>query len=377
MTTLDISSIRKNIPFLADFKFFNHAAISPLSDSVKQAILIGSDMQGIGRAIYSERVDVEYEHGKELIARLVGSDKSRISYIQNTSIGMSIISLGINFEPGDNIVIPELEFPSNVLPWIQLESKGVEIRKVSSKNGKVTAEMLFHAVDRKTKIVALSEVQYYCGYKVNLEKISSLCKKNDALFIVDGTQSVGAFDINVEECGIDVLVVAAHKWYMGPVGTGFMAFSENAFNKITPKIVGWMSVQKPFEFNRILDFNANGNRFEPGSENMVGLYGLIQRTRDIHNIGIKNIEKRINYLIEYTITHLKNKNIKLKYQYPIFERSGILLLDLGNCDSNRVYETLSHEKFITSLRSGYLRISPHYHNTTDEIDELIEILPSM
>ncbi|VVO54097.1 putative cysteine desulfurase [Pseudomonas fluorescens] len=361
------------MPFLADYRFFNHAAISPISLSVKKAILKGSDIQVFSRAVSSVEVDKDYREGRESIARLVGAHPDRVAFIQNTSIGMSMVALGLNVKPGQNVVVPDLEFPSNFLPWIQLEQQDVEVRRVAAIDGKITADALKSVVDHNTCAVALSHVQFYNGYRVDLGSIAEICLQHDALLIVDGTQSVGAIDINVELSGVDVLVVASHKWMMGPVGTGFMSFSARAFDRIKPKLVGWLSVKDPFLFNRTLDFAGDGQRFEPGSENLVGLYGLMQRVGDIHASGIKRIEARVRYLVDYLIETAHSAGLVWSNEFDLVHRSGIVFIKNESVKAEALHQALIDNKVIASVRNGGIRLSPHYHNTTDEIDYLISV----
>lgn len=369
----EISFAREDMPFLAEYKFFNHAAIAPVSLSVKKAIVKAADIQVFTRAVSSNEVDKEYLDCRKAISQLVGAHPERVAFIQNTSIGMSIVALGLNLKSGQNVVVPDMEFPSNFLPWIQLEQQGIEIRRVATVDGKITADLLKNAIDRNTCAVALSHVQFYNGYRVALEPIADLCQKYDALLVVDGTQSIGAIELDVETSGVDVLVVASHKWLMGPVGTGFMSFSARAFDRIQPKLIGWLSVKDPFIFSRTLDFAENGQRFEPGSENLIGLYGLAQRIRDINTLKIKRIEDRLSYLVGHLIESAQSAGLVWENDFGLAHRSGLVFINSERAKEIALYDAFSDNRIITSIRSGGVRISPHYHNTVDEIDYLISI----
>ncbi len=369
-----VTSWREDTPFLRTCTFLNHAAIAPISLSVQRAMMRGTDNMLTRMALSSNEAHAEYARGRALAAALVGARAGQIAYVQNTSIGMSMIALGIDAAPGDNIVVPAMDFPSNFLPWIQLEANGVELRRVVPADGRVTADLLRAYIDDKTRVVALSHVQYYNGYKVDLPPIAALCHRANALLVVDGTQSIGAMSLNVSDADIDVLVVAAHKWLMGPVGAGFMAISDRAMNTVQPRLVGWLSVKEPYAFNRTLDFLDTAERFEPGSENCAGIYGLSQRLATIQDIGIERIERRLLSLIRHLFEGLAANDLEPVLHLAESERSGIVLIKPPSSDPQRIHQRLTKQGIITSLRGGAIRVSPHYHNTAEELDSLLDVL---
>ncbi len=369
-----VEAARRDIPFLKGRIFLNHAAISPIPRSVQQAMLRATELHVEVLAASEVSAHAEYSRGRSLGEALVGAQQGHVAYVQNTSIGMSMIAAGVDWKMGDNVVVPSMEFPSNLLTWLQLEAKGVEVRRVDVVDGKVTVDALRPFVDAKTRVVALSHVQYYNGYRVTLAPIGELCRSHNALLIVDGTQSIGALALDVGTCGVDVLVVASHKWMLGPVGTGFMAFSPRAMERIRPALVGWLSVREPFAFHRTLDFLETAERFEPGSENSVGIFGLTQRFETITDIGMRAIEARVLALGDF----LRDKAIRagLEVMNPLeaHERSGIVLLrDPSRC-AQATYETLKGNHVLTSVRSGAIRVSPHFHNTFDEIEQAVDLM---
>ena len=189
-----------------------------------------------------------YDRGRALAAKLVGSSAQSIAYVQNTSHGLSLVALGVDWQAGDNLVVCAEEFPSNYLCWVQLAERGVEIRRVSALDGRLEMDVFRQAMDERTRVVAVSHVQFHSGFRVDLAALGDICTKSSALLVVDGTQSIGAISLDVSTTGTDVLVVSAHKWLMGPRGIGFAKFSERALNRVTPAIVGWMSVNDPLRF---------------------------------------------------------------------------------------------------------------------------------
>ena len=195
-----------------------------------------------------------YDRGRAPATKLVGSSAQSIAYVQNTSHGLSLVALGVDWQAGDNLVVCAEDIPSNYLCWVQLAERGVEIRRVSALDGRLRDGHFSASDDERTRVVAVSHVQFHSGFRVDLAALGDICTKSSALLVVDGTQSIGAISLDVSTTGTDVLVVSAHKWLLGPRGIGFASFSERALNRVTPAIVGWMSVNDPFAFNRTLDY---------------------------------------------------------------------------------------------------------------------------
>ncbi|APD13575.1 aminotransferase class V-fold PLP-dependent enzyme [Pandoraea pulmonicola] len=369
-----VEAARRDTPFLDAHVFLNHAAISPIPRSVQQAMHRATELHVQMLAASEVAAHAEYARGRSLGASLVGAKQGHVAYVQNTSIGLSMVAAGVDWNAGDNVVVPAMEFPSNLLTWLQLEAKGVEVRQVHVADGKVTADVLRSFIDAKTRVVALSHVQYYNGYRVDLATIGELCRDCDALLVVDGTQSIGALEVDIESCGVDVLVVASHKWMLGPVGTGFMAFSDRAMERVRPSLVGWLSVREPFAFHRTLDFLDTAERYEPGSENSVGIFGLTQRFATIGQIGMHLIERRILTLVDFLRDKATSAGLEVANPLKGRERSGIVLLRHPSCRAEDAHEALVKHNILTSVRSGAIRVSPHFHNTFDELEQVVDVL---
>lgn len=293
-----LENVRSDIPFLTKGIYVDNASVSPIPTRVQKAserynALLAEDLRNarpLSQAVFDK--------GRGLAARLVGSQSQNIAYIQNTAHGLSIVALGIEWRSGDNVIVCEQEFPSNYLCWLQLAEKGVEVRRFASNDGTILPDQIRNMIDGRTRLVSLSHVQFYSGFRVDVSAFGELCSKYGALLVVDGTQSVGAVTVDVAAAGIDVLAVSAHKWLMGPRGVGFAAFSQRALDEIKPRIVGWLSVQDPFEFKRTLEFLPDARRFEPGTPNGAGIYGLTERLAQIEELGAGWIEDRILDLSE-------------------------------------------------------------------------------
>ncbi|MGH7126189.1 MAG: aminotransferase class V-fold PLP-dependent enzyme [Stellaceae bacterium] len=371
MPELTAAAVRALYPVAAHETFLNHAAVGPISTRViaaMQAQLLrhATDpfrQSGLNAPIYRE--------GRERAARLVGASAERIAYIQNTSHGVSLLANGLGLRPGDNVIVPEREFPSNTLPWLRLEASGVEVRRVAAIDGRITPEAVRPALDARTRVVTLSHVQYWNGHRCDVAAIGELCQPGGVHLIVDGTQSIGAMPLDIAASGVDALVVSAHKWMLGPIGIGFLAFSARMLDRIAVTTPGWLSVNNPFEFRNTLDFLPDARRHEPGTENGAGICGLTERLREIDDFGIAAIEARILGLNDEIAEAVRRLGAEVD-RHAAREQSGILTFAFPSRDNAAAVEHLLAARVRVSLRHGRIRVSPHYYNDATDVAALTE-----
>ena len=370
----NIDHIRDGIPYLKNGIYVDNASVTPVPRDVHAACEHFNQIINENLRDAKELTKPHYDRGRVLAAKLVGSSAENITYIQNTSHGLSLVAMGIDWKDGDNIVVCAQEFPSNYLCWIQLAAKGVEIRQVTSTNGRIDPDLILPAVNERTRVIAISHVQFYSGFRVNVASIAQICSQFGALLVVDGTQSIGALKLDVSVAGIDVLAVSAHKWLMGPRGIGFASFSRKALEMIKPSIVGWLSVNDPFAFHRKLDFLPDARRFEAGTPNGSGIFGLEKRLEQIDQLGIDWIENRVLELNQLLFELASSNSINPVYRFEANHRSGIALLQKADTNAVELNNILSSKRIFASVRNGAIRIATHYYNTVDEIEQIIDAM---
>ncbi len=371
-----IEKARAELPYLRDVIYLDNAAVSPVPQPVRAAADRYNELTVRRLREVPELSQPIFDSGRALAAKLVGGAAARIAYVQNTSHGLSQVALGLDWRAGDNLVVPALEFPSNHLCWLQLEAQGIEVRKVQAQAGQIHPTDLAPHIDRRTRLVAISQVQFYSGFRVDIAGIGELCRKWDALLVVDGTQSIGALTLDVEASEVDVLVVSGHKWMMAPRGIGFMALSERALARITPRIVGWLSVREPFAFRRTLDLLPDARRFESGTPNGAGVFGLAERLRQIDELNPSAIEQRVIDHNRYLAERCASAGLEIVFRFHDRARSGIFLVRKPGVPASAVLASLTAARICASLRSEAIRLSPHYYNTVDELDQVVGAIAS-
>jgi cysteine desulfurase/selenocysteine lyase len=364
-----IEEVRQNFPITKNRVYLNHASYSPLPKPVKDAMQKNIEE-------YSEYGTTgERDNGKANFAKLINATDNEVALVQNTSTGLNIIANMLDYAEGSNVVTTDLEYPSVIYPW-KRKRLGVDIRYVKNREGRIFLDDLEKAVDDKTVAVAISHVEYMNGFKFDLKAVSEIARKHGAYLIVDAIQSVGAMPVNVKRDDIDFLTASCYKWMLGPLGIGYMYVRKELIEKFEPPFIGWASV-KPEVFETIdfweiydLRLSETASRFEVGSPSYVSMAGAAAALKLLLDAEMENVEKRILKLTDHLIETLSEQGIKFQTPLEPQYRSGIVnfLID----KPKETAEKLGKKGIIVSARSHGIRVSPHFYNTEEEIDKLVE-----
>ena len=361
--------VRGLYPGVRDQVYLDVAAVGIVSTRVEAAmaeVLADHCRRGIGAAAEWRAM---INRTRTLVAELVGGGADRLAFTQNTSTGLALVVNGIDWSRGDNVVVPAEEFPSNFYPWTQLRRRGVEVREVAVVDGHADLEAIALLVDRRTRVLAISAVQYSSGYRYDLRPLGELCRARDTLLVVDGTQAVGAMVVDADAAEIDVLAVSAHKWLLGPFGIGFVALSERAMQRLHPSTTGWLSVEEPFAFDHEPRLATDGRRFESGTENAAGIAGLGATIATVLEIGREAVETTVLDRTAELADLLEAAGLRISRPADRSRHSGILIATTGHDDA-MLYRRLVQARVRCSLRGAGIRFSPHYYTTTSNLEHL-------
>jgi selenocysteine lyase/cysteine desulfurase len=377
----DEAALRRAFPILDALIFFNHAGVAPLSGPAAAALR--DYVEQASRRAYVNADWYPQAHAvKTLAARLIGAaGPQEIAFIPNTSTGLSLVAKGIRWVQGDNVVITDVEYPANRYPWQDLARFGVEIIEVPQQDhGVIDAQQVAEAVTDRTRLVSVSHVQYASGCRLDLKPISAMVHQAGGYLCVDGIQSVGALPVDVEAMGIDFLAADGHKWLLGPEGCGIFYVREDLAPLLHPNVVGWMNMVEALDFGHYrFEFQMDARRFEPGSYNIPGVLALGASLQMFLDIGIENVWARIEALTDRLCKGLKAKGYHLFSPRKPGQRSGIVTFTpptrQGASPVRKIADDLQARDIIIVVREGRLRASPHFYNTPQQIDALIEALP--
>ncbi len=356
--------------------FFNHAGVSPLPKRARDVMKEFLDDVCAHSMANRKKWYGEIRKARQLAADILHCSPEEIAFMKNTSEGVSMIANGLSLSPGDNVVATDIEYPANIYPWMRLSKNGVNLKLVANKNGRIPFEDLAAAVDKSTKVIAISSVEFSTGFRHDLKRIGEFCRERGIFFFVDGIQSVGALELDVKECRISALSAGSQKWLLGPEGAGILFIDESVLDSVEPTVVGATTVEKPEEY---LDYRyvpkKNAAKFESGAPNVVGILGMAASMEVLLEIGIPNIEKHILDLTDRLCEGLEKKGYAVYSSRRGREKSGIVLFSSEKHPAEELFRRLLEKNIVTSVRYGRVRVSPHFHNTPDQIDLLLQTLP--
>ncbi len=373
---MDWEALREEFPITRNYNFQNHAAVAPICRRAVQAIqryLQHSEEFGYLEGGFYRHADVV----RGQVAQLINADPDEVTFCKNTSEGLSMVANGLSWNNGDNVVTANVEFPANMYPWLSLRSHGVQVRMVLEEDGRIPIEKVFEAIDSRTRIVAISSVQFASGYRTDVATLGEYCQSKGVFLCVDAIQSVGVFPIDVKGMNIDFLAADGHKWLCGPEGIGIFYVRKELQGHLRPTNIGWMSMKEPFNFNRHqFEFADSARRYDSGSYNLAGIYGLGGAIELIQEIGVEAMSKRLLHLTDRLATGVRDKGYRVVSSRMPSEASGIVAFfsDIHEPDPIRQHLQAEH-RIVIAVRSGRLRASPHVYTSESEIDRLIETLP--
>jgi selenocysteine lyase/cysteine desulfurase len=315
----------------------------------------------------------ESERIRALAAELLSAGQSEVAFVPNTSSGLSYIAEGLDWRDGDNVVGAASEFAANVYPWSGLGHRGIEHRLVAERAGRLELGEILAAIDDRTRVVALSWVQYASGFRLALGPIGRFCRERGILFVVDAIQGLGALPLDVHRERIDVCVAGAHKWLLGPEGVALQFISDRVLERIRPVVRGWLSVEDPFgPVDPAVNFLAGANRFECGTRNVTGIYGLGASLEILSEVGSETVARRVLELAARMARGLEERGFTIVGGRRAGEESGIVTATHPEIEAELIAKGLAERDVRIAHRIGRIRISPHFYNTRQEIDLCLE-----
>jgi len=366
----------KEFPVTKHRIYLAHAAVSPLPARVTKAIKYYISQASI-RGRFVLKLDKETEETRNLAAKLLEATPNEIAFVPSTSVGLSLIAAGLDWKKGDNVIVADGDFSSNIYPWVNLQRRGVKVKFVPRKpDGAVKLADVERQVDEQTRLVSLSSVHFVTGAAIDMDAIGQFLQERGILFCVDAIQSLGALPCSVRY--VDFLAADAHKWLLGPQGFGLLFVRRERLDQIHPSLVGWKSVRSPKEFLKIqLEFPDSARRYEPGSLNILGLAGLHAALSLILELGVAAIAKRLAALRTILIEGLEHKGCNVLAASSPGLPTGITSFKIDNENNELLYRRLVKSEIHVSLRddlsgSKCIRVSPHFYNTEEEIALLLQ-----
>jgi cysteine desulfurase/selenocysteine lyase len=376
---LDPLEARDLYPITSHYLFMNHAGVSPMSERGRAAV---EAMAGhLTQKPLTTPLAMEAADGlRESLARLFNCSAESIALTRSTAHGISLLAAGLDWQPGDNVVGARGEYPANVYPWVALQARGVEFRMAANDGGRVTPESVLKLVDGRTRVVALSHVEFWNGYRVDIETIGAECRRRGVILAVDAIQSAGALRLDLSRLPIDYAAAGSYKWLLGPQGIGFAWCHPDLLPRIQPVLVGTGSVKDRMNYftyptDRV-DFEDTARRLEEGNPSLLDMAAFGAAVDLFLEVGPEVVERRVLRLARRLAEGLDREGFEVIGPWPRDERehSGIVSFKKPGSPPQEIMRDLQASRIIGRIHSDFVRLSPHFYNTEGEVDRVIEVL---
>jgi selenocysteine lyase/cysteine desulfurase len=315
------------------------------------------------------------------IARLTGADAREIAITNSATQGIGIVAAGLNLGAGDEVVVASSNFPCNLFTWLHLRRKGVTVKVIRPAAGEITLDQVAEMLTPRTRVLALDWVNYSTGYRIDLAALGLLIHDRGGIFVVDGSQAVGAIDLNLHALPVDAMACAAYKWLLGPYGTGFAYLAQNLLDKLDLSVINWYSVEGAEDFDALPaeEFRLihEARMFDSGETgNFINLHGLDASLEFIEGVTVGTVNAHCRCLLDRLEEGLRTRGYTLSAASLPGHESAIMSFRAATPGATaELHQRLSANQITVSLRQGMIRISPYLYNDEADIDRMLEFVP--
>jgi len=368
---IDQGFISEMWPTLKDMTYLNNAStgIPPVTTINAMKKYLDDRIRAAGGSFKDTLANIKAIRTN--LASLLGGEYGQYGLIPSTSSGINSFAHSIDYPDGSNIVLCDLEFPANYVPWQNVRKLyGAELRVVKSIDGGVPIEQFAEAINKNTHVVAISQIQFGSGFRVDLQALEKIAHENEAYLSVDIIQAAGCFETNLAKLKVDFATGQAAKWMLGPIGAGYVYIENSIMDKLQPRFLGWWGVEKLQEFGYFdREPLADARMFQVGSPTMIAYIGFLESLKVLLQIPAKKREQTAMAVADYLRKRLIEEDIPF---YDFGPNNNSATVSCEPPDVEKLNEKLSENKIYCSVRNGRLRVSPHFYNSTKDVDRLLE-----
>ncbi|NBB73646.1 MAG: aminotransferase class V-fold PLP-dependent enzyme [Bacteroidetes bacterium] len=371
------SELRQHFPHAEHELYVNHAATSPLSRPVMDAIdaYLG-ERHGARPGAPIDNFEAFMPilaEARERAGTVLGTTAERVAFMPNTSAALNVLAEGLDWQPGDRIALPGCEFPTNVYPFLNLEDRGVAVDFIPHEEGTFTLEAIEETLTPDTRLLSLSWVQFLSGFRADLDAVGALCDAHDVLFCVDAIQGLGALELDVEAAGIDFLACGGHKWLMATQGIGLLYCTEALQDRIRPP-AGWL--HGPVDWEHLDDyelaFHPEARRYEIGTRNNVGIAALHAALGLYLDAGPAWCEQQVRARADQLAEGLRALGFARYGSSDPAHSAGIVTIRTEAPDT--LFDHLQAHDITAALRNRLVRFAPTYYNTPGEMERILTVV---
>jgi len=363
-------------PLDKELIYLNHAAVGVWHQATHDAVCaFANQCLHQGARHYPRWLTIESEC-RELAATLLNlSDSDDIAFVKNTSEGLSMIAEGLQWQAGDEVIIARQEFPSNRIPWQAQQRHGIKVIEVDLESPVKSPEQAYaEAITAQTRLLSVSSVQYANGLRMDLTKLSALCRKQQILLVVDAIQSLGALQFDQQQIQADAVIADAHKWLLGPEGIGLFYTSPALREQLQLREYGWHMLKQVGDYeNSDWQIADSARRFECGSPNMLGIHALHASLSHLLTTGMPAIETTLLSHTRFLIDKLKNiPGIEIVSNTEDARLSGSIAFRAEAINSAQLHQALMQKNIICAERDQAIRWSPHYYTSKKTLERAVD-----
>ncbi len=358
--------------------YVNHAAVGVLPVATRDAVHAMVDDHAARGVLGTASRELAMPAYRGRIAALIGGRGEEIAVLRNTSDGATVIAQGLDLGPGDEVISGANEFGANAYPWLALRERGVTVTLIDAPRERMTPDVLLRRMSSRTKVVAVSWVTFDDGYRHDLAALAEVAHAHGALFVVDAIQGLGAFPLDVHATGVDAVYAGGAKWLMALQGVSFLWLRASLLDRVALRMPGWRSVADMWNF---LDYAQgpapDASRYEGGTPNFLGALSLSTSIGVLADAGIDRIAAHVIALTDRIAEGLESRGYTIAGDRSRDDvKSGIVLFHRDGADPMALGRTLQKDHgIVTTYRPTGIRIAPHGHNTTEDIDAILAALP--
>jgi selenocysteine lyase/cysteine desulfurase len=362
MTTAE--QFRQGVPAAERWTYLNTAATSPTHEKVRAAMAsFEEDRARRGEHGWDDWMD-EVGGVRKVTSWFFECEPEEVALMKNTSDGIATVADGIQWKRGDEVVTTDQEFPSNILPWRQLKDRGVTLRIVESRNGLVREEDVERALSDRTRLLTFSSVFFTTGQALDIKRLTAVAHDRGAEVLVDAIQGAGAVQTSFRGWDVDYLACGGHKWLMAPFGVGTLLVRRSLVESLKPTHVGWYGLADNEDYTpRNQDLARTARRFEVGNLNLGGLAGWRAALGTLTTVPDR--QERVRDLSGRLVDTFRSAGLKPVTPAAEKERAGIVSVPVK--DVGEAVAALRTLRILVAARGPYVRFSPHFWNTQDEV----------
>lgn len=378
MTALDtLWDIAAEFPLLPGIHYLNHAAVAPWPRRTAEAVKrFAEENATMGARRYDRWLHVEQALREQLRSLLNAPHADDIALLKNTSEGLSVVAHGLDWQAGDNIVISSEEFPSNRIVWDSLQDQGVGLREADLRSAANPEAALLACVDDRTRLLAISSVQYASGIRLDLQRLGDFCHERGILYCIDAIQSLGVLPMDVRAIHADFVAADGHKWLLGPEGVAVFYCRDALRDQLRLHQYGWHMIEHAGDFDRREWRPArSARRFECGSPNMLGIHALHASLSLLLELGMATVSRLVLDNAAYLLERLEqSEQLELVTPTAPNRYAGIVTFRLREEGPVRLWQYLSEHGVVCAQRGGGIRLSPHFYNNKAGLEEVIKVI---